>query len=585
MRERPGVGVLAALAPVTMLAVDPAGWFPFGPVKWLAVSGLVLLGAALVAHERPVRWPPRALGLAVAALLGWLAVAALLGLDPMYAWVGTPERHLGLLAWVLAALCLVIGTSLDPRRDGRVLAAGLTVAAVGVGATATAEALGWEPEVFDVGGRLSATFGSSAYLGAATALLLPIAVGVAVDRHLPRWVRRTGGLAVPPLLVAAAGSGARAAWVGLAVAGALAGAQRRSFLRAHRRATIRAFAAGAVGLALLVAVTPAGPRLAALTDRDEPGGRGRLDEWRVAAAVIRNHPLTGVGPEGYRVAFREGVDADYERDHGRLEQPDRAHSAPLDMALAGGLPALAAWLGVVVLAGRSVLQVLRRGTGWLVGVAVALLAHLAGQLFLFPVVELEPLAWLLAGVLVAVTRDPRSVAAPRSRAPTAVLAGLAVVAVVAGVTDVVADRRAGTAIDALARGDHHAAAAAAEGAVDLRPDIVRLHVLAASAYIADQQGVVAGLAELDAALDVSRGDPIVLLRRAGLLVDRAEATQVPDHRRKAGDEVGRLLADDRYNAALWRLAARVAVLGGDDAGAEAATARADDLTPEDRLER
>lgn len=30
--------LLALVAPVTMLAVDPAGWFPFGPPKWLAVA-------------------------------------------------------------------------------------------------------------------------------------------------------------------------------------------------------------------------------------------------------------------------------------------------------------------------------------------------------------------------------------------------------------------------------------------------------------------------------------------------------------------------------------------------------------------
>ena len=76
MGERRGVGVLAALAPVTMLVVDPAGWFPFGPVKWLAVSTLLPLGGALVLARAPVRWPPRPLGLAMAALLGWLALAA-----------------------------------------------------------------------------------------------------------------------------------------------------------------------------------------------------------------------------------------------------------------------------------------------------------------------------------------------------------------------------------------------------------------------------------------------------------------------------------------------------------------------------
>ena len=57
---------------------------------------------------------------------------------------------------------------------------GLLVAGVGVGAVATLEALGWEPDVLDVGSRLTGTFGSSAYLGAATALLLPVALGAAL---------------------------------------------------------------------------------------------------------------------------------------------------------------------------------------------------------------------------------------------------------------------------------------------------------------------------------------------------------------------------------------------------------------------
>jgi len=584
MGERHGEGVLAALAPVTLLVVDPAGWFPFGPVKWLAVSALVLGGSALVLAGRPARMP-RSLVLAVGALLGWLVLAAAVGLDPIYAWTGTPERHLGVLTWGLAALGLVVGCSLDTRRDTPVLALGLAMAGVGVGATATAEALGWEPEVFEAGARLTATLGSSAYLGAATALLAPISIGIAIDRELPRWVRRAGGLALPLLLVAAVGSGARAAWVGLATAAIVVGASRRSWRRAQPVVVASSVAAGVVAVALLVAFSPVGDRLSSLTDDEAPGGRGRLDEWRVASAVVESHLLTGVGPEGYRIAFSEGVDARYERDHGRLQQPDRAHAAPLDVALAGGVPALLAWAAVVVVVGRSVLRTLRRGSGWLVGVAAGLVAHLAGQLLLFPIVELEPLVWLLAGVVLAASApsSPRPIAVPR--AVPIVLGVLAIVAVVAGVVDVAADRRAGTAVDALARGDHRAAASAAEEAVSLRPDTVRLRVLAATALVADDQGTLAGLRQLERALDVSPGDPIVLLHRALLLVERAEATHVPDHLARADDEVGRLLDADPYNAALWRLAARLAGLR-DDAGAERdATARADDLTPPDQLDR
>lgn len=583
MRERRGPVVLAALAPVTLLVVDPAGWFPFGPAKWLAVSTLVLGGSALVLADRPTR-VPRPLLLALGALLGWLALAAAVGLDPVYAWTGTPERHLGVLTWGLAALGLVVGCSLDVRRDGRVLATGLAVAGLGVGATATAEALGWEPEVFEAGARLTATLGSSAYLGAATVLLLPITIGLAADRELPRWVRRVGGAAVPALVLAALGSGARAAWVGLVAAAIAAGASRRPWQRPQSTVVAACLGAAALGVALLVALTPVGDRLSSLTDPGAPGGRGRLDEWRVATSVIADHPITGVGPEGYRIAFADGVDARYERAHGRLQQPDRAHAGPLDVALAGGLPALLAWGAVVVLVGRSVLVTLRRGSGWLVGVAAALVAHLTGQLLLFPIAELEPLAWLLAGLVVASAGASSQRPLAVQRAVPVLLGALAAVALAAGALDVAADHRAGMAVDALGRGDHRAAASAAERAVSLRPDTVRLRVLAATAVVADEQGTVAGLRQLDEALDVSPGDPIVLLHRARLLVERAEATHVPAHVARAENEVDDLLAADPHNAALWRLSARLAGLRG-DAGAERdATEQADDLTPPERLE-
>jgi predicted Zn-dependent protease len=220
-----------------------------------------------------------------------------------------------------------------------------------------------------------------------------------------------------------------------------------------------------------------------------------------------------------------------------------------------------------------------------VGLAAGLVAHLAGQLLLFPVVELEPVAWLLAGMVVAGTDAGR----PRRRvAPRVVTAALGVVvlaALVAGLTEVRADRRAGDASEALARGDRDAAASAALEAVDQRPDIVRLHVLAAAALVADERGALAGIRELDRALDVSPGDPIVLLARARLLVDRAAATQVPAHLDAASAELHRLLENDPNNGALWRESERLAGSRGDAAGARAAAERADALTRPDRSAR
>ena len=252
------------------------------------------------------------------------------------------------------------------------------------------------------------------------------------------------------------------------------------------------------------------------------------------------------------------MDAEYERTHGRLQQPDRAHAGPLDVALAGAGRRSSRGRAVIVLVGRSVLAALRRGSGWIVGISVGLIAHIVGQLLLFPVVELEPLVWLLAGFVLgdpAAARDRRARAAARARSgwPSSLPPRSSPGSPTSSPIDEPAPRSRRSSA-----GDHRGGRRPAEDAVDLRPDIVRLHVLAATARVADGQGLLAGIAELDAALDVSPGDPIVLLRRAGLLVDRAEATPVPDHLAVAAAEVDRRLADDPNNAALWRLAARVA---------------------------
>jgi len=589
MPGRAGVLVLAAVAPVTMLVADPAGWYPFGPSKWLALSVLLLAGCALVLRSRAAA-VERPLAFALVALVGWLAVAAAVGLDPLYAWVGTPERHFGVLTWALCALALVVGRSLD-EREGDTILVGLVLAGVGVGAVATVEALGWEPDLLDVAGRLSGPFGSPAYLGAAAALLLPVAAGVAIDDACALRLRWAAGLAGATLTVACVGAGARAAWVGVAVSALVVawGWRRELWSRARDRpkAATTVLLGLAVAVVAVVAVTPVGGRLSSLTDDDAPGGQGRIDEWRVATQVIRDHPLTGVGPEGYRIAFASGVDRDYERDHGRAQQPDRAHSGPLDLLLVGGVPALLAWLVVVGLVGRAAWALLRTGARRYAGVAAALVAHLAGQLLLFPVVELEPVVWLLAGLVVAragIGRVPRP-----QRVPPQMVAGVlgigAVLALGAGVTDVIADRRAETASDALARGDARAAAVSAESAVALRPDEVRLHLLAAQALVADQQGIVAGLRAVEDALDVSPDDPIVLLAKARLLVARAGATAVPVHVDAARAEIARQLEADPFDSALWRLAADAATVAGDDDGARSATARADDLTSPERARR
>jgi putative inorganic carbon (HCO3(-)) transporter len=592
MVDRAGAaGATAAIAPAVLLAVDPWGWYPFGPLRWLVVSVAVPAAAVLVLGRRPLPAAARPALAAGGALVAVMAVAAAVGRDPLYAWTGTPERHAGVALWLLAVVALAVGAGLDPRRAVTVVGRGLVVTGLGVGAVGWAEALGWEPDELAVGTRLTGTLGSSAFLGAVCALLLPAVGGIALDRAERRGWRRAAGVAVVALAVPVVGAGARSAWLGLVAAGVAVLVARRRELAAVVGARRRA--AGLVAVALVVAtgavlgLTPAGARLLALGDADAPGGQGRVDEWRVATRVLADHPVLGVGPEGYRIAFAEGVDERYEIAHGRDPQPDRAHSAPLDVALAGGAPALLAWGAWVALVGRACGRALRRGSPATAGLAAALVAHLVGQLTLFPLAEVEPVAWLLAGVLLAAdpSRTGDQISRPEGRSDRhygvgrVVLAGAAVVALVAGVRDVAADHRAAGAARALADGDGPAAARAAEDAVALRPDVVRLRLLAARADEAAGEGIVAALDQVEAARRTSPGDPIVERERIRLLVARAAAPEIPAHARRARRAADAAVADDPADGALWLLAGEAARLDGDPVRARTAWERAERLDP------
>jgi O-antigen ligase len=581
---------LVAWPVLVVVAVDPAGWYPFGPLRWCVVSVGVLALFALVLR-RPLRIVPPIQWLSLATIVT-IGVAALVNGATRSSWFGTDDRHLGLVFWCLAATALLAGQSLvrrDASSSGALVehfVSGLVAAGFVVGTTATAEALGWEPSVLAVDDRLSGLFGSPAYLGAASVLLLPVALGVALDRASARWRRALAAAATVTLVVALVGSGARAAWFGAALTMVLVAALhgRLGVARVRRHPVVgAALVAGLIAaMAVTVVVTPVGPRIGGLFDRDAPGGAARGDEWRVAVTVIGQHPLTGVGPEGYRLVVADGLDDAYVQRHGRDVAVDRAHSGPLDVALAGGLPALACWLALVVLVGRHLVRALRAGPMWLAGLAAGVVAYVFGQLALFPLAELDPLAWLMAGVGVGATARPGEV---RERLAPAVaswaVAACAAVALIGGALDVAADRRAADAVAARRDGDTTIAVALVDDAIALRPDGARLRLLRADLAVAAGLGNDEGLRSIGDALAIEPTDPILRRRQAELAVARAEATQVPGHLDAARVLVADLIDRDGRDPGVWLLSARVAVLDDRRDDAVAAVQRGLELAPAD----
>jgi hypothetical protein len=217
--------LLAALLPAGVLVVDPRGYAPFGPLRWAVVSVVALLAVAVAG--RGVRYVARWPAVAWTAFVVWVAVCAALGVDPVYGWIGTAERHFGALTWALCGLTFAAGHALDDDADARLVTGAAVVATGAAGAWAVAQELGWQPVHLAGSSRLTGSLGSAAYLGAAMALATPMALGVALDRSWSQTARRAAVAAGALSAAALLGSGARAAWVGVAVAAVVVASARR----------------------------------------------------------------------------------------------------------------------------------------------------------------------------------------------------------------------------------------------------------------------------------------------------------------------------------------------------------------------
>jgi hypothetical protein len=549
LRRRVAAGTVIG----TIVLADPDGWWRFAPVKWAVLTTGCTAVLALSVAADGLRRPGR-LGWVLATWLGWLGVCAVAGEDPRYAWIGTPERNAGWLMWALCAVMLMCAVPWQAVVDGLVVAGCVMVPWL----ASDAVGVPW----IDAGTeRLTGPFGSAAYLAAACALITPAALGRALDRGSSRAARIAAGVAATGGGFGIVGSGTRGAWVAavLVAGAAVVGCRDRAGRRAARWVAVGATAV----IALAALSTPVVSRSTATFDRSAAGGAARLDEWRIGLRTVGQHPVLGVGPEGYRVAFAAAVDRSYEQAHGRDPQPDRAHSGPLDIAIVAGLPGLALWLTVLTMVAAMIRRSLARGSSpAAVGAAAAIVTYVVQQAFLFPLAELEPLVWMLAGGL-ALQHAPRW--QPALRVRDAVVAGCAVLAcgaAIVGALDVIADRYA---LRALRNGDVEAARTATQ----LRPDRLRLYLLDASLRNNPLQRV----GVIDDGMRWSPRDPIAERRRAQYLAESDP--------RAAVAVIAQLLADDPLNGSLQLMYGTALARTDDLAAAEQAWQTAADLAPDD----
>jgi O-antigen ligase len=522
----------AAIIAAAFLAVNPLGWDQYGPLRFALISALgfaaiaVSLGAGDSRSQPLPRW----------AVLGWIGVlfgmivSTALSNDIWHALIGTPERHLGLATWLLFAGLFAV-SSLYPFSAAQNVSRSAVLVALLSGIWAIFESidLSWFDSDF-AGDRVGGPFGQPAFLGAGMVLVVPLAASVAADRASSRLWRAAGATAAIFGLYALLLSESRAAWVGAVVAVEVVVVRRKQVVFGLIVAVL---------IAILLIFTPYGDRATSLTNLDSGVVAGRVDEWQVGARALLDTPtfgFTGYGPEGYRTVFGEHVDEGYVMTYGREVITDRAHNGLLDTALMGGFIAGAAMLflhlGLIVTA----LQRIRAGTAFDVGLGAACLGYITQQLFLFPLAELDPVFWIVAGLLVA--RRPQRVSVPAPllshvsggrRAVMLTAGALAAIAAIAGLSDVAADH---AVLDVVETDDGSSALLAADRARDRRPDSVRYDFIAARAASSRSDGTIddfrLSLERLESGLETSPRDPAFLSERADVLLEIARRS--PDER-------------------------------------------------------
>jgi len=570
--------VAAGWLVAVVVAVDPGGWAPFGPLRsTVAVGGgfaVALVVARTTAHSTAPAPRIGRLALALAgAAASWLAFAAAIGLDRGHALLGTPERHLGLLTIAAFGATWWAGRRLGagPRNlsgdqtglhsaPAEAIARGATVAAAIVGAWGTANSAGWLDLGRTATDRVGSSFGSPAFSGAALVALGPLAAAVALDRRERRAWRWFAAAALGLAAITIAGAASRAAMAALATATVVVLVARR----------VRSLPLLAAATATTVAMG------AATAHRWLTGGAGRLAEWRVGWRALLANPLFGTGPEGYRIAFPRAVDASYVAHYGRDVVTDRAHNVVLDTALVGGIPIGLLLVAAITWAVVASWQVARSPltTASERGAAAAVVGLAIHHQFLFATAEVDVMSLLIVGLVAgtaarlrtnatatASTNDADRTAAPggptpRPRAPTHIAHGLTLAALVTlaiGGAEIVADHRLAVALRQADGRRQSERLAAADDAAALTPWSMRARL--ASATVAAGPGtspaLLAAITRLDAAIALSPDDPLLRLRRAEWTARRAAIGARPADLRRAVEEWRVAVRADPRNPAAY----------------------------------
>ena len=482
---------LPALALLVPLACAPGLGDPFDLPKLVLLEiglalALLTLAGRTVADLSILRTPA-----AVAALLflGVNAVATAFSVEPRTAFLGNYSGHLGLLTlavfigyFFLAASWVRTETALARLATGLVLAATANSLYVAV------QYIGWEPLGWSITENRP-TIGALGYanhVGEFLAMTMPLTVWLAwrergLRRDLLLWslALQLGALAL---------TAARAAWatvlLQVLVVVPLAVAMRWRPWRHLGRVLAIAPPLAVLAAFVLLLRLPAAPGSLDVAARELPKGhesgsplQARVEIWQSGVAALAERPVLGWGPDTFELVYPAYRSTTNDQLEAEVATVDTTHNVLLGVAVNAGVLGVAAYLAVVVAVWVVLLRsVFGADHTWPVGLRTAGLALLLAWssyfvLFLVgrPRMTTEWLAWIIGGAVLGLFAVPGS--RPRRLAgPTRVgLVALALVLLLDGGTQFVADAADGQGIRAARPESLPLAAAWLERAVAMRP--------------------------------------------------------------------------------------------------------------------
>ena len=195
---------------------------------------------------------------------------------------------------------------------------------------------------------------------------------------LPRLLRLEEVARLAPVwlvsVVALALTYVRGAWLGLAAGGlvVLVGLRRRS---------VAALALVVVVVAALAALPGVAERLRTIGSMRDDTTRDRLAMLFTGLALVREHPVTGIGPGQVKRVYPVAAGPEALR-----RSTSHLHNTPLQIAVERGIPGLAAWLAIFAAFLSHTLRLVRRGPEGpertlVIGVQGAIVTFLVAGLF------------------------------------------------------------------------------------------------------------------------------------------------------------------------------------------------------------